>query len=73
MISADRPGLLATLGSIFVEFELNLINAKIATLGERVEDVFFITDQDQRALTDPNLCLRIEQAICLPFKYQTFL
>jgi len=38
-------------------------NAKIATLGERVEDVFFVTDADNQPLSDPQLCLRLQQAI----------
>jgi len=64
VISADRPGLLATLASIFVEFKLNLINAKIATLGERVEDIFFITDEQHCPIVDPAQCRLIEAAIC---------
>lgn len=38
-------------------------NAKIATLGERVEDVFFITDADNQPLSDPELCRRLQDAI----------
>ncbi|MCK5880662.1 MAG: [protein-PII] uridylyltransferase [Sinobacterium sp.] len=64
VISADRPGLLATLGTIFAEFNLNLINAKIVTLGERIEDVFFISDENQQPITDPELCQTIEETIC---------
>lgn len=64
VISADRPGLLATIGTIFAEFNLNLINAKIVTLGERIEDIFFITDENQQPITDPELCRTIENTIC---------
>ncbi|MNZ36002.1 Bifunctional uridylyltransferase/uridylyl-removing enzyme [compost metagenome] len=59
----DRPGLLARIGKIFLEFDLSLQNAKIATLGERVEDVFFITDADNQPLSDPQLCSRLQDAI----------
>ena len=59
----DRPGLLARIGRIFLEFDLSLQNAKIATLGERVEDVFFITDADNQPLSDPQLCSRLQEAI----------
>lgn len=59
----DRPGLLARIGTIFLEFDLSLQNAKIATLGERVEDVFFITDADNQPLSDPELCRRLQEAI----------
>lgn len=60
----DRPGLLAHLGKIFVSFNVELQAAKIQTLGERVEDVFFITDDQQQALTDPKLCNALQRAIC---------
>jgi [protein-PII] uridylyltransferase len=59
----DRPGLLARIGKIFLDFDLSLQNAKIATLGERVEDVFFITDARNQPLADPELCARLQQAI----------
>ena len=52
VITSDRPGLLARIGRIFIEFGIQLHNAKIATLGERVEDVFFITDLQGQPLTD---------------------
>ncbi len=59
----DRPGLLARLGSIFVAFNIELQAAKIQTLGERVEDVFFITDEHQEAITDPDISRLIQQTI----------
>lgn len=64
VIAADRPGLLATIGDTFFEFGVTLSNAKISTLGERVEDVFFITNSDGNAIDDEALCLRIEKTIC---------
>ncbi|MBD8575944.1 [protein-PII] uridylyltransferase [Pseudomonas syringae] len=63
LLAPDRPGLLARIGKIFLEFDLSLQNAKIATLGERVEDVFFITDANNQPLSDPQLCLRLQEAI----------
>lgn len=59
----DRPGLLARIGKIFLDFDLSLQNAKIATLGERVEDVFFITDARNQPLADPELCARLQEEI----------
>lgn len=59
----DRPGLLARIGRIFAEFNLLVQNARIATLGERAEDVFFITDRDGKPIADPELCQRLQQHI----------
>ncbi len=63
VVTADRPGLLAVLGRIFSEFKLKLISAKIATLGERVEDIFYVTDHNDQAIFDTDLCEQIKQAI----------
>ena len=60
----DRPGLLARIGRIFVAFNIELQGAKIQTLGERVDDVFFITDMHQRPISDPEMCRLIQQTIC---------
>lgn len=64
VVSLDRPGLLARIGEVFVEFDLVCQAAKIQTLGERVEDVFFITDSKQRPVSDEALIGKIQSAIC---------
>ncbi len=64
VITPDRPGLLAHLAQIFVRFELRVLNAKISTLGERVEDIFYITDQDFEPLTDPAVRQTLTETIC---------
>ncbi|MEZ5435784.1 MAG: [protein-PII] uridylyltransferase [Pseudomonadales bacterium] len=63
VISPDRPGLLARIARVFVEFGIRLNNARIATLGERVEDIFFITDQEGNALSDPNFCETLQSTL----------
>jgi [protein-PII] uridylyltransferase len=64
VISPDRPGFLARIGRVFVEYNITLITAKITTLGERVEDIFFITDAQGDRLSDPALCEQLQDAIC---------
>ncbi len=61
--TADRAGLLAQIGRIFVEFGIRVQAAKIATLGERVEDVFFITDSNGNMLGDKALVTELQQCI----------
>ncbi|EAR21499.1 [protein-PII] uridylyltransferase [Nitrococcus mobilis] len=59
LITGDRPGLLAQVGYAFVHCGVRLQNAKISTMGERAEDVFFLTDRNNRALgTASQQCLR---------------
>ena len=53
VIAADRPGLLDRIGRLFIEFNLTVHSAKILTLGERVEDVFVVTNAQGGALRDP--------------------
>lgn len=64
LVAPDRPGLLARVGRIFMEQNISLSAAKIATLGERVEDVFFITDKQGRPLTDPEAQSRLRARLC---------
>ncbi len=48
----DHPGLLAKVGGLFMMQGLDIHSAKIATLGERAEDIFFVTKKDGVLMTD---------------------
>ena len=61
VITPDRPGLLARIGQVLLEHRVRLTNAKIATLGERVEDVFFITDEHGAPLRDVEVCQALQR------------
>jgi [protein-PII] uridylyltransferase len=63
VLCPDRPGLLAVIGHIFVEMKINLLNAKITTLGENVEDVFFITDSEDQPLLDLDVSNSLQDRI----------
>jgi len=58
----DRPGLLAEVGTVFEGCGVRLQNAKIATVGAEVDDVFFITSGDDSPITHASIlaCLRRE-------------
>ena len=52
ILAADRPGLLAHLGLLFMELKLTLHSARITTLGERVEDIFIVQNERGEGLYD---------------------
>jgi [protein-PII] uridylyltransferase len=57
--ATDRPGLLSAIAEALVSQGLRLFDARIATFGQRVEDVFLIADAEGRAL-DPKACRALE-------------
>ncbi|HAP24842.1 MAG TPA: bifunctional uridylyltransferase/uridylyl-removing protein, partial [Achromobacter sp.] len=58
--ATDRPGLLHALARVFARHEINLLMAKIMTLGDRVEDVFIV---DGSALARPRSQMQFERDI----------
>ena len=50
IIAGDRPGLLSEIGKVFLAEQIDVVTAKIMTIGERAEDVFYITDGQGGAL-----------------------
>jgi len=44
IIAGDRPGLLSQVAKVFMVAEVKIYTSKIMTVGERAEDVFYITD-----------------------------
>jgi len=47
----DAPGILAKIGHAFVDTNMTLKLAKIATIGERAEDIFIVSNEAGKALT----------------------
>lgn len=50
VMTLDRPGLLARIGLLFMQSGIEIHSARITTLGERAEDVFFVTALDGKPL-----------------------
>ena len=51
----DQPGLLARVGQVFLQQQIEVHAARITTLGERAEDMFYISDQNDQALSADKL------------------
>jgi [protein-PII] uridylyltransferase len=51
LTAGDRPGLLCEVGRVLMQQRIELHAAKIMTVGERAEDVFYLTDFDNRPLS----------------------
>lgn len=60
LVATDRLGLLASVARLLSEFHINLVTARIATLGERVEDVFLV---EGATLKDPAQTGELERRI----------
>jgi [protein-PII] uridylyltransferase len=54
LTTTDRSGLLAEIGRIFNKHHVKLHNAKITTIGSRVEDMFYITNLNLQPISDLN-------------------
>lgn len=52
LICTDRPGLLADVTHVLRQQHVRVHDARIATFGERAEDLFLIADADDRPLDD---------------------
>ena len=52
LFALDQAGLLADVSTVFCDLELNLLNAKITTIGEKAEDFFILTNKFGRALDE---------------------
>jgi len=47
----DRKGILSNIAYIFYKNKVSLINARISTIGQKVEDVFYICERDKSPIS----------------------
>jgi len=52
IVALDHPGLLARFARIFQECKLHIHSAKITTFGEKAEDVFIVSNSEEKALNE---------------------
>ena len=63
----DRPGLLYELTATLSKLNLNIASAHVATFGERVVDVFYVTDLMGAQITSPTRQAAIKRALIALF------
>jgi [protein-PII] uridylyltransferase len=62
IVAGDRPGLLSEVGKVLRDQQVAIHTAKIVTLGERAEDVFYVTDRTGKPL-DQEFCEDLKKAL----------
>jgi [protein-PII] uridylyltransferase len=62
LVAGDRPGLLSEVGKVLRDRHVAIHTAKIVTLGERAEDVFYVTDRNGRPLQQ-EFCAELGKAL----------
>ena len=63
----DRPGLLYELTATLSKLNLNIASAHVATFGERVVDVFYVTDLMGAQISSPTRQAAIKRALIALF------
>jgi len=61
--AVDSIGVLYRITRALAELDLNIVSAKVQTLGERVVDAFYIRDLAGEKLTDPVTLVEVERAL----------
>jgi [protein-PII] uridylyltransferase len=62
LVCTDRPGLLADIAQVLRQQRIRVHDARIATFGARAEDVFLVSDRQDRAL-DESQCAALREAL----------
>ncbi len=61
--TTDTAGLLTQIGEVFNQQSLNIHDARITTLGETAEDIFYVTTNSGKIIDDPEKQALIRQAL----------
>jgi len=59
--SLDMPGLLSVIANVIAQMDINITHAKISTLGEKINDIFYLTSASGGAITDQLVLDKLEQ------------
>lgn len=61
--AADEVGLLHRLSGVLSSCDLDVVSARVSTVGDTVVDAFYVRDRTGRKVTDPCVLRRIERSI----------
>ncbi len=71
VVAQDQPGFLHNVALILKNHNLILLSARIATFGERAEDIFYIRHGDHTPVIDAHILQQLENQICLALDKST--
>ncbi|MGD8420107.1 MAG: [protein-PII] uridylyltransferase, partial [Gammaproteobacteria bacterium] len=57
----DMPGMLSVIANVIARMDIDITHAKISTLGEKIDDIFFLTTTDGKAITDQSMLDELEK------------
>ena len=63
VVAQDQPGLLHKVAKILAEHNLMLSSARIATFGERVEDIFYVQHHNHSQVTEESVLNSLREQI----------
>jgi [protein-PII] uridylyltransferase len=59
----DMPGLLSTIANVIAFNSINITHAKISTLGERIDDIFYLSTGERKGITDQSALNQLESQL----------
>jgi [protein-PII] uridylyltransferase len=61
--AVDAIGVLYRITRALADLDLNIVSAKVQTLGDRVVDAFYVRDAAGQKVTDPSDLVEVERAL----------
>ena len=58
--SIDMPGLLSVIANVIASLNINIRHAKISTLGEKIDDIFYLSTAEGKNITDQTVLDALE-------------
>jgi [protein-PII] uridylyltransferase len=65
VVAQDQPGFLHNVALVLKKHNLILLSARIATFGERAEDIFYIRHGNHKPVVEKEILSQLENEICL--------